>query len=257
MFDVERYLKVLGHTGPVRADWETLRTLHKKHLIAVPYDSTRNTGNGTSLWEGVDIDPDETFDNLIVEGRGGVCYELNGIFRLLLERIGFETGVLAAGIRQMDGSFGPDLEHVFGFVRLDGEPVLVDVGFVGPSYLEPLRVNDEIQHQYGNDFRILRQDDYHVVERSGRTGVRQPVYRFRLRPREFAEWENPTPDLVAFARQLAHTGTVIRGRAFDRGQRILIGRRLLTVDDGHETIRGLVDRADLDQVVADILRTAD
>ncbi|WP_019074885.1 arylamine N-acetyltransferase family protein [Streptomyces hokutonensis] len=255
MFDVDRYLKALDHSGPVRADRETLRSLHKKHLIAVPYDSSRNTGNGTSLWEGVDIDPDATFDSLIVGGRGGVCYELNGLFRVLLDRIGFETGVLAAGIRQMDGSFGPDLEHVFGYVRLDGELLLVDVGFVGPSYLEPLSVTDRIQHQYGSDFRVVRTDGYHVVQRKGRTGDWQAVYRFTPQAREFAEWQNPTPDLVAFARQLAGAGTVVRGRAFDSGQKILIGRRLLTVDDGRETIRGLVAQADLDRVAADILRT--
>ena len=58
-----------------------------------------------------------------------------------------------------------------------------------------------------------------------------------------------------FARQLAGVGTVVRGRAFDSGQKILIGRRLLTVDDGRETIRGLVAQADRDRVAADILRT--
>ncbi|MEU6996433.1 arylamine N-acetyltransferase [Streptomyces sp. NPDC046465] len=253
MFDVDRYLKALDHSGPTGADWQTLRALHKKHLMTVPYDSSRNTGNGTSLWEGVDIDTDTTFDELIVGGRGGVCYELHGLFRALLEQLGFETGTFAAGIRQMDGSFGPDLEHVFGFVRLDGETVLTDVGFVGPSYLEPLRLNGEVQHQYGNDFRVVETDGYHVVQRKGQVGDWQAVYRFRPRPRDFAEWADPTPDLVAFARQLAGAGTVVRGRAFETGQRILIGRRLLTVDGGHDTVRGLVDQAEFDAAVTDIL----
>jgi amide synthase len=201
----------------------------------------------------VDIDPDTAFDEIVVGGRGGVCYELNGLFRILLEELGFDVGVYGAGIRQMDGSFGPDLEHVFNHARVDGDLYLVDVGFVGPSYLEPLRVTAEVQRQHGSRFRVLPADGYHVVERSGRSGVWQAVYRFRDKPRDLAEWQDPSAELEAFARALAGAGILVRGRSSATGQRVLIGKRLLTVDDGHETVRVLTDPAEHERVVADIL----
>lgn len=257
MFEVDTYLAALGWSGPVEADWETLRGLHKRHLMRVPYDSALNSGRGLELWSQVEIDVDEAFDSVIVSGRGGVCTELNGLFRALLDKLGFVTGVFSAGTRQMDGSFGPDLEHVFSYVELNGVTLLVDVGFVGPSYVDPLRLVDEVQHQYGNDFQLVRAGEYRELRRRGQRGDWQGVYRFVPRPRDFAEWRVPSPGLADFARQLMAAGTLIRGRSFDNGQRILIGRRLLVVDGGHDHVRVLVDQADYERVLTDILRGAD
>ncbi|GGY17144.1 arylamine N-acetyltransferase family protein [Streptomyces minutiscleroticus] len=255
MFNIDVYLKALEYDGPREPTVDTLRELHKRHLMTVPYDSSLNSGRGTSLWAGVDIDHDATFDAVVTGGRGGVCYELNGLFSALLRGLGYPTGVFAAGIRQADGAFGPDMEHVFGFARVGDDVWLTDVGFVGPSYLEPLRLAvDEVTTQYGTDFRIVRDGGYHVVQRKGRSGGWQAVYRFRPEPREYADWGVPSPELERFARQLSGAGIVVRGRAFERGQRILIGKRLVTVDDGHERMRGVVDPGDHARVLAEILR---
>ncbi|WP_242902339.1 arylamine N-acetyltransferase family protein [Actinomadura terrae] len=255
-FDVDTYLKALDHRGPTAPTLRTLRSLHHRHLATFPYDSALNAGRGTALWAGVDIDLDAVFDAIVLGGRGGVCYELSGLFRALLRELGFEVGVFGAGIRQMDGSFGPDLEHIFNHVRLDGEVYLADVGFVGPSYLEPLRLAPEVQRQHGTRFRVVPADGYQVVERAGRSGTWQPVYRFRDRPRDLAEWQAPSAELEAFARELAGAAVLVRGRSFATGQRVLIGKRLLTVDGGDETVRVLTDPAEHERVVADILRLA-
>jgi amide synthase len=254
MFDIDAYLSVLGYTGPADPTLQTLRELHKRHLMNVPYDSALNAGRGIELWEHVDIDVDTTFDEIITGSRGGVCTELNGLFRVLLDKLGFDISVLSAGTRQLDGSFGPDLEHVFNVVRLDGQMWLVDVGFVGPSYLEPLLLSDEVQSQYGNQFLLTEQDGYRILHRKGQVGDFQAVYRFKLTPRGFAEWRVPSDELRDFARQLAMAGTLVRGRAFADGQRILIGRRFVTVESGHDQLRVLIDQDEYQKVVADILR---
>ncbi|WP_018499846.1 arylamine N-acetyltransferase family protein [Parafrankia discariae] len=254
MFDVEAYLAALGHRGPAEANWETLRGLHHAHLRTVPYDSELNSARGTDLWKGVDIDADAVFDAVVRGGRGGVCYELNGLFRRLLTELGFETGVYAAGIRQVDGSFGPDLEHIFSFVRLDGVVFLVDVGFVGPSYLEPLPLDGPERRQFGTWFRLVGDEGYRVLQRRGQRGDWAAVYRFRPVPRDVAAWAEPSEELTEFARALAGAGTLVRGRATRGGQRILIGKRLVTVEDGHESMRVLTDPAEHARVLADILR---
>ncbi|GAA4617147.1 arylamine N-acetyltransferase family protein [Saccharopolyspora hordei] len=255
MFDVDQYLKAIGFSGHPQPDVATLRRLHKAHLMAIPYDSSWNAERGISIWRDVDIDVDTVFDEIVVGGRGGNCYELNGLFRRLLDEIGYDTAVLSAGIRQVDGTFGPDLEHVFNRVELDGTTWLVDVGFVGPSYLEPLVLSDDEQPQFGSTFRITRQDGYRVLERKGQAGDWQSVYRFRPQARDFQEWSGDQRELIEFAQQLVGAGTVIRGRAFDTGQMILIGRRYLEVDNGHDRMRVLVDQDELDRVVRTILRT--
>ncbi|MYS40282.1 acetyltransferase [Streptomyces sp. SID5998] len=256
MFDLDHYLSVLGHTGPVPAPTaETLRLLHKRHLMTVPFDNFLNGERGTAIWDGVDIDVDAVYQEVIVGGRGGVCYELNGLFRALLTRLGYEVVVLSAGVRGPDGSYGPDMEHLFNGVRIDGEWYLADVGYSGPSLIEPVRVSAEPQEQYGTAFRVREDDDgFHYLERRPRDGAWGVVHRFRLRPRAFSEWlDADHPELDAYARMLSAHVTYIRGRALENGQMTLTGRRLLIVEDGRERVRVLVKADDFEAALDDIL----
>ncbi|MEU5216473.1 arylamine N-acetyltransferase [Streptomyces sp. NPDC020807] len=262
MFDIDDYLGKLGHTGPhPEPTLETLRVLHHAHMRVVPFDNFLNAERGTRIWDGVDIDVDLVYKEVVTGGRGGVCYELNGLFRALLGRLGFEVVVLSAGVRGADGSFGPELEHLFNGVRIDGEWYVADVGFSGPSLIEPVRVSPEPQEQYGSEFRITETsaadpdgEGFHYLERRARDGEWGTIHRFRLQPRHFSEWlEADNPVLDAYAQMLAANVTYIRGRALENGQLTLTGRRLLTVEDGREKVRVLVKQPDLDAVIKNIL----
>jgi amide synthase len=253
MFDVSAYVNKLGYSGGLEPTLETLRRLHKLHLMAIPFDNALNAERGLRIWEGVGIDVDAVFDEIVLGGRGGVCYELNGLFRELLRRLGFEPFVLSAGVRGPDGSFGPELEHLFSGMLLDGDLWLVDVGYSGPSYLEPLCVGPQVQEQYGCAYRFVEDEGFHVLERRPRDGSWLPVYRFRTAPRDLAEWSADSPDLLLYAKMLAAEPILIRGRAFEDGQCTLTGRRELTVRDGRENMRVLIRSVDLDEAVKAVL----
>jgi amide synthase len=85
-------------------------------------------------------------------------------------------------------------------VRLDGDLYLVNIGFVGPSFLDPLRVSLELQWQYG----------VRVPDRPGRLSA----------------------------------GTLIHGRSFENGKRILIGRRYLVSAAGAAHVRAIIGKAE-------------
>jgi amide synthase len=138
-------------------------------------------------------------------------------------------------------------------VRLDGELWLVDVGIAGPHYIEPLRVTEEVQEQYGVQYRMEERDGYTVVLRKAATGDWLPIYRFHQQFRDIAEWHDPDPKLVEFPADLIAVGTFIRSRGTENGQIVLIGRRLVQVADGVETVRVVVDSAQFEQTVHDIL----
>ncbi|MEU3463324.1 arylamine N-acetyltransferase [Streptomyces sp. NPDC006733] len=253
MFDVDDYLVKLGYSGPRTPDLETLRVLHKAHLMAVPFDNLLNEERGTAIWTGVNIDADAVFEEVIVGGRGGVCYELNGLFRELLTRLGFEVVILSAGVRGPDGSYGPELEHLFNGVRIGEDWYLADVGYSGPSLIEPVRVSEEPQEQYGCTYRVTESDEFLVLERKPLEGEWAPVHRFLPQPRRFVEWTGDNPGLEAYAKTIAAHVTYIRGRALENGQMTLTGRRLLTVEDGREKVRVLIKPEDFDAVVKNIL----
>ena len=68
------------------ADLDTLKKLQDAHLKFIPYDNFDClNGRITSLKRR------EIFDKLIMHNRGGICFELNGLYNWLLESLGFET----------------------------------------------------------------------------------------------------------------------------------------------------------------------
>ena len=262
MFSVDTYLSSIGYSGARSRTPDVLRELQRRHLIALPFDNSAHADAGTSVLNDVDVDLDAVFDNVVLNRRGGVCFELNGLFRKLLGELGFQVDILSAGVRGPGGTFGPDLEHMFLGVRLEGQLWLVDVGFAGPGYLEPLLVSDEVQEQYGCKYRILQRDGYHVVERQTRTADWAAVYRFRTQPRVLADWSgaggDPTQDDDAWnwEGELVAAGTAIRARSFDTGQMVLVGRRYLRVDNGSEQVRVLIDPDDY-RTVSELILSGD
>ncbi|MEU7384785.1 MULTISPECIES: arylamine N-acetyltransferase [unclassified Streptomyces] len=255
MFDIPKYLEKIGYTGSPEPTLDTLRAVQKRHIMSIPFDNSVNAGvdRGLSVWDDVDIDPDELFEAVVVDGRGGVCYELNGLFRFLLTGLGFDYRILAGAVRQVNGGFGPDLEHIFGCVQLDDETWLVDVGIAGPHYIEPLRVTEEVQEQYGVQYRMYEADGYTVVERKPKNGDWLAIYRFRMQFRDIQEWTDPDPKLVEFPPGLVAVGTYIHSRATENGQLVLIGRRYLELADGVERVRVLVDAEQYKETVRTIL----
>ncbi|MFG2736714.1 arylamine N-acetyltransferase [Streptomyces harbinensis] len=256
MFSADTYLKRIGFTGTPEPTVETLRQIQKKHLLAIPFDNSLNADaeRGFEVLADADIDADAVFAEIVEGGRGGVCYELNGLMRRLLRDLGFDVRILGAAVIQVNGSFGPDLEHIFAGVHLDGEVWLVDVGLAGPSFLEPLRVTEEVQTQYGVDYRMVPADDgYRVVQRRPRGGGWSPLYKFLLQDRDLTEWKDLVPKLADFPVELVLVGTRIHSRAFDNGQMVLIGKRYVRVEDGHEEVRVLADPKRYREVVGTIL----
>ena len=261
MFSVAAYLSAIGYTGGLEATAGTLRDLHKRHVMALPYDNSRLEDDLAAGVNGLTLDLEAAFDRVVVQGRGGHCGDLAGLFHRLLRELGFDAHFLTAGLRGPGGTFGSDSGHVFVGVRLDGELWLADVGFAGPGYLEPLRVTSEVQHQYGCAYRVIGAPDpagdperatgpegYCVVERKAQEGDWQALYRFRPRLSDFGAWDPPEGE-----DDILGPGTVIRSRAFENGQSVLLGRRLTRVHDGKEEIRVLIKPDDYQAALDEIM----
>jgi N-hydroxyarylamine O-acetyltransferase len=131
--NVDAYLERIAYRGPRQPTLETLSALHRAHMLAVPFE---NLDIHLGRW--LVLDRDANFEKIVVRRRGGWCYELNGLFGLLLERLGFDVTLL--GARVVGEQVGRELGHLM--LRVDLErPWLADVGF-GDSSLEPLPLGD-------------------------------------------------------------------------------------------------------------------
>ncbi|MDL5205421.1 arylamine N-acetyltransferase [Streptomyces sp. ALI-76-A] len=254
MFDADRYLERIGCAGETGVDIATLRKLHKRHLMAIPYNgATQDFSDGLSL---VDLDEDATFETSIVQGRGGTCFQLNRLFHRLLTELGYDAALLAASTAEGWEASGIDVEHMLGRVALDGEEWLVDVGYPGPSFVEPLLVSGTVQSQYGSQYRLVERESRIVLQRRGKVTRWSVVYTLTTKSRELSDWKDIEDFLVReiAAEAGAQDGrNILCGRTFDNGQAVLKGRRHLTVRDGREEIRTITDDTEHEQLISHML----
>ena len=77
----------------VNADLGTLSRLQHRHLMSIPFE------NLDIHWgQRIVLDTEAFYDKIVTGGRGGFCYELNGLFNELLQQIGFTTRLVSAQV---------------------------------------------------------------------------------------------------------------------------------------------------------------
>ena len=160
--DLDAYFARIGYEGPRAPTLETLRALHELHPAAIPFEAI-----DVMLDRGVDIAPDAVDAKLIGAGRGGYCFEHNGLFKRVLVSLGFDVESLIARVKWQAPEDAParPRSHMGLRVTIDGVPWLADVGFGGCVSSEPLRMDtNEPQPTRHVSFRLVPSDDGLRVE---------------------------------------------------------------------------------------------
>jgi N-hydroxyarylamine O-acetyltransferase len=161
--DLDAYFRRIGYDGPREPTMATLRAITQKHPDAIPFENL-----DVLLGRGISIVPSEIDAKLIAAGRGGYCYEQNGLLKRVLETLGFQVEGLMARVQWMlpaDAPPRPRSHMVLG-VTLDGETWLADSGFGGCVLTAPLRLfSDEVQDSPNGRFRIVDAETGGVAER--------------------------------------------------------------------------------------------
>lgn len=139
--DLQTYLKRLGYSSAPPPTLETLRELQLRHTAEFPFETL-----STMLRTPVYVDPPRVQDKLLRQGRGGYCFELNRLFLLLLQALGFEARGLTG--RVVIG--GPEdaqtaRTHMLVLVTLDGVRYIADVGVGSMVPTGPLLLDSEAQ----------------------------------------------------------------------------------------------------------------
>jgi N-hydroxyarylamine O-acetyltransferase len=177
---VDAYLDRIHYKGPSTPTAETLRGIHRAHLMAVPFENL-----DIHLGVPIVLSVPAFYEKIVTRQRGGFCYELNGLFAWLLGELGFRVTLLSARVTSSQG-LSPDFDHLLLLLVLE-DRWIADVGF-GDSSLEPLRPGLE-SGEGGDRYAISNESATWTMQRH-RNGVWEPQYTFSLAPRrldEFAE----------------------------------------------------------------------
>ncbi|MBL7260039.1 arylamine N-acetyltransferase family protein [Paractinoplanes lichenicola] len=222
--DVNAYLTRIDLARPPAPDVAGLRELHRAHQRTVPFENL-----SIHLGERISLDPADLFDKIVRRRRGGFCYELNGLFALLLTELGFTVD--RVGARVHGDRLGPPFDHMALLVTTaDGDgPWLADVGF-GRHSTDPLDfLLRSPQTDPGGVFTFVDEGDDVDLLRDGK-----PQYRIERRVRELTDfiptcwWHSTSPD--------SHFGDgPVCSRLKGDGRVSLSGRTLIKTQGGHRT----------------------
>lgn len=147
MPQIRDYLDRIGYDGPTAPNLETLRALHRAHILAVPYENL-----DVQMLRPLTSGRDAAWDKIVGRRRGGWCYEMNGVFGLALELLGFDVTRVAGGVGR-GGAPGMAGNHLVNLVRLEDGSWIADVGLAdGPR--EPFRLAAHGFDAAGFSFRV-------------------------------------------------------------------------------------------------------
>ena len=178
------YLERIGYAGELQPTLDVLQQLQKAHLLAVPFENL-DIHNGVPI----ELDVEKTFDKVVLQKRGGFCYELNGVYFELLTALGFDVKRISAKVYDANaGTYSPEYDHMALLVTIEGEEYLTDVGF-GEFSFAPLKIElNKVQADARGDYVFDRYDEsYYRVSRI-ENGELRPEYIFRKTERAFDEF---------------------------------------------------------------------
>src|SRR5215211_987741 len=262
--EVPVYLDRIGYDGPITPDAETLRGLVQAHLYAVPFEnldivpppSLRATYphlGEFSLGRPIRLEPDALFQKIVLDRRGGFCYEVNGLFSLLLQQLGYEVTLATAQWPAENGELTPIFDHMVLLVRCPGESErwLADVAAGRQSTARPLRLELDVQQflpEAGVTYRFTQEGDYIRLSSLTPDGQWSHVYSFTEIPRQYADfvdrctYHQTSPD--------SHfTQAILCSLATPEGRITIAGDRFITTINGDRQEREIRDEAELRELL--------
>ena len=232
LFDISAYFKRIGYTGGRDVSIETLKGLHTKHVMNVPFENIDVFNK-----KPISLDMDVLFEKIVTKKRGGYCFEMNGLFSFVLETLGFRVSNLFARVWH-NGFELTGKSHQVLLVEIDDDSWLCDVGFGGNGPLSPIRLEEGMeQENFGRSHRVIVDPTYGYVLQFKIKDEFQPVYAFteeKCYPSDYviANHYTSTHPSCLFTQSLVCTKPTENGRItlFD-SQLKIVANELETVTD--------------------------
>jgi len=176
--NIAQYLSRIDYRGEIESNLETLRGLQPAHMKTVPFENL-----DISLGRKIQLDEESLWNKIVINKRGGFCYELNSLFAWLLKRIGYEVTYLnARDYHEVDDTFGIDFDHLTLMIRIPNESPrwLVDVGW-GDTFTQPLDIDHaDWQEQGQRAYKIESFRDGYQLWQKNFDGKIERQYYFDL-----------------------------------------------------------------------------
>jgi N-hydroxyarylamine O-acetyltransferase len=155
--DVSSYLKRLGMSRPEILTKDYLDQLVLNHQCKIAFENLDIFDFGRPI----SLEIEKLFNKVVTYGRGGYCFELNGLFSALLRALGYDAwSVPCRLIREPTDTPGPVM-HRGNMLKIDGKYCFCDVGYGGPMPPGGVWLEEGVRQVIeGETFWFERKDDF-------------------------------------------------------------------------------------------------
>jgi N-hydroxyarylamine O-acetyltransferase len=233
----DHLLQRIGLDAAPSADSAGLRAVHRAYVSHVPFEDL-----AVQLGESAPLDPDALVDRVLTGGRGGYCFEVNTVFALLLESLGFEVERREAIVGPRDAhASGEPTNHLALVVRTPAGESFIAEGGWGEGPLEPLPLAEGVVTLGPFSFGIERDGDGWWVEQHEHGS--SPGFRFADAPATLADFQ-PHHERTSTAPDSAFVQTLLVQQPYD-DKIVSLRSRTLFADGPGLRERELLDDEDV------------
>ncbi len=174
IFPLDAYMARIGYSGPVKASDSVLEAVQRAQLATIPFENF-----DILLGRGVSLEAAALCQKLIHSRRGGYCFELNTLFLMALEAMGFEVRPLLARVHLSGQPSGRT--HELLLVTLHGRQWIADAGFGGPALRAPMPLElDTPRSQDGRRYRLVDAGPFGSLLQTSKDDQWRDLYSFEL-----------------------------------------------------------------------------
>jgi N-hydroxyarylamine O-acetyltransferase len=246
--DLDAYLARVGYDRPREPTLAVLHALTAAHAHAIPFENL-----DVLLGRRIRLEPRALYDKLVHQGRGGYCFEQNGLFLHVLRELGFTVAPLSARVRlDRPRDFTPPRTHVFLRAELDGQSWITDVGVGAFSLTCAMRLVTDVEQPTPHETRRILNEKGRLFHQVRLGNEWADVCEFTLEEmpmidREVGNWFTSTHPDSHFKSRL------IVARAAPNGVRVTVLNDVLSLRqrDGHASKRQIRSPGELLEVLAE------
>lgn len=241
--ELQAYAERIGYTGTLEPSAEVLREISWLHQLAIPFENL----DIVLLKRPIVLTAEAIFDKLVRQGRGGFCFEQNGLLAGVLETMGFGVTMGYATWVPEGGDRIVPFDHLVLKVEVPegGGEWLADVGFGRDTAAGPLPLSGgEIatDERSGMAYRIEALDEpdlqWAIARRRAADADWVMHYDLDLRARSMADYEERS-QFHQTSRESHFTQGLICSKRVPGGRVSVTDDSLILTRDGAREERGL------------------
>ena len=231
--------------GDLKPSLQVLKKLQKSHLLNVPFENLDIIAKIP-----IELNTEKLYQKIVINNRGGFCYELNSLFFQLLKNIGFEVKMVSARVYNKNNCYGAEFEHMAIIVKIKKNEFLSDVGF-GEFAFAPLKIElNTVQEDRRGLFKMEEYDSKHLQVSKNDSDKWIPEYIFSLQSRELKEYEEmcnyhqTSPDSHFTWKQMCTLPT-------ENGRITVTGNTLKITEKNNHTEKYIENEKELKKILTD------